>query len=316
MVAPALALALACALSPGAAAQSPPALAGLPRAHEFREVHLGMEVRLVLVHADEPAVRRYAERAFARIEELEGIMSDHRATSELNRLSLAPVAQWTPVSRELHQVLRHAAFAAAATDGAFDHTVGPLTRLWREAARTGRPIADSARAVARRAVDHRSVEVDSETFAVRFLRPDMHLDLGAIAKGWILDDVARLLDSAGVRSMLLEAGGEVVTRGAPPGEPAWVIAVETSRGDTLLTLTDPAVSTSPSRAQLVPSGALAHDGHVFRTTTGRGATDTPQLTVVGAVAWMTDAFATAFALMPPDRRAELAGRLGLRVIDP
>jgi FAD:protein FMN transferase len=286
------------------------------RAHEFREVHLGMEVRLVLVHPDEPTARTLAERAYSRIEALERILSDHRPTSELSRLSLAPVGQWTPVSRELHEVLVHAAFAAVATDGAFDHTVGPLTRLWREAVRTGRPISDSARASARRAVDHRSVEVDSEALLVRFLRPDMRLDLGAIAKGWILDDVAARLDSAGVRDMLLEAGGEVVTRGAPPGEAGWVIAVETSRGDTLLTLTDAAVSTSAARAQLAPGALGGQEGHVFRTTSGRGATDTPQLTVIGERAWMTDAFATAFALMPPEKRAGLAQRLKLRIVEP
>lgn len=309
-------IALACAPLSAAAAQTPPALPDLSRAHEFREVHLGMEVRLVLVHADEMAARAIAGRAFARIEVLEGIMSDHRATSELNRIALAPVGQWTPVSRELHEVLGHAAFAAAATDGVFDHTVGPLTRLWREAARTGQPITDSARAIARQAVDHRSVEVDSSGFAVRFLRPGMRLDLGAIAKGWILDDVARLLDTAGVRSMLLEAGGEVVTRGAPPGASGWVIAVETSRGDTLLSLTNGAVSTSASRAQLAPVTGGGHEGHVFRTTTGRGATDSPQITVIGDRAWMTDAFATAFALMPPEKRRGLAERLQLRIVEP
>jgi FAD:protein FMN transferase len=312
----ALACALICGLASGTSAQSRPAPPDLPRVHEFREVHLGMEVRLLLVHRDETAARTLAERAFARIEALERIMSDHRPTSEVSRLSLAPVGRWTPVSRELHEVLRHAAFAAAATDGAFDHTVGPLTRLWREAARTGQPITDSARAIARRAVDYHSVEVDSEAFAVRFLRPDMRLDLGAIAKGWILDDVARSLDSSGVRSMLLEAGGEVVTRGAPPGESGWVIAVETSRGDTLLALTDAAVSTSASRAQLAPVAGGGHEGHVFRTTTGRGATDTPQLTVIGDRAWMTDAFATAFALMPPEKRRGLAERLQLRIVEP
>lgn len=285
-------------------------------ARRFSEVHLGMEVRLVLVHANEAGAQGLAARAYARIEALEQVLSDYRPTSELNRLSDAPVGEWTPVSRELHAVLVHAAFAASATDGAFDHTVGPLTRLWREAARTGRPISDSARAVARRAVDYRSVEVDSSAFSVRWLRPGMHLDLGAIAKGWILDDVARLLDSAGVKDLLLEAGGEIVTRGAPPGERGWVIAIETSRGDTLLTLNDAAVSTSASRAQLAPSAAGGHEGHVFRTTTGRGATDTPQVTVIGDLAWMTDAFATAFALMPVEQRSAIAARLRLRVIEP
>lgn len=302
--------------APPLAPQSPADGAGRAGVHEFRQVHLGMEVRIVLVEPDARTARTLADLAYARIESLEQVMSDHRPTSELNGLAAAPVWEWTAVSPALHGVLTDAAFAATVTDGAFDHTVGPLTRLWREAARTGRPISDSARAVARRAVGYRSIEVDSSALRVRLLRPAMQLDLGAIAKGWILDDAARMLDSAGVRAMLLEAGGEIVTRGAPPGEAGWVIAIETSRGDTLLTLNDAAVSTSASRAQLAPGGSGAHEGHVFRTATGRGATDSPQLTVVGKVAWMTDAFATGFALMPRDKRDALAARLQLRVIEP
>jgi len=308
---------LVLALAPACANAQPRPLAEEPsRTHEFREVHLGLEMRFVLVHPNGPAARAIAERAFARVEVLEQIMSDWRPRSELDRLSAATVGQWTPVSPELFHVLVVADAVARASDGAFDHTVGPLTRLWREAARTGVPIPDSARAAAMRSVGYRHVEVDSEAFNVRLLRPGMRLDLGAIAKGWILDDVARLLDSAGVKQALLEAGGEIVTRGAPPGEPGWRVAIETSRGDTLLTLNDAAVSTSASRAQLAPAGGGGHEGHVFRVGTGRGATDTPQLTVIGDRAAVTDALATAFALMPPERRKGIAERFGVRVVEP
>ena len=234
-------------------AQRQSVIAERPRVHEFREVHLGMEVRFVLVHTSEQAARALAERAYARVEVLEQMMSDWRPGSELNRLSNAPVGQWTKVSPELGGVLILADAIARASGGAFDHTVGPLTRLWRESARTGTPIADSARAVAMRSVGYRFVEVDSGSFTVRLLRGGMRIDLGAIAKGWILDDVAQLLDSAGVKQMLLEAGGEIVTRGAPPGETGWRIEIQTSRGDTLVTLNDAAVSTSASRAQLAPA---------------------------------------------------------------
>lgn len=307
----AAALPLPRALAQGLVVDTAPA-----RSHEFREVHLGMEVRMVIVHASDEAARDLAARGFARIEVLEQIMSDWRPGSELNRLSAAPVGQWSVVSPELHRILVLADAVARATDGAFDHTVGPLTRLWREAARTGRPIPDSARVIAVRSVGYRYVEVDSESFAVRLLRPGMQLDLGAIAKGWILDDVARLLDSAGVKRLLLEAGGEIVTRGAPPGEVGWRIAVETSRGDTLITLNDAAVSTSASRAQLAPAIGGGEEGHVFRVSTGRGATDTPQITVIGRLAALTDALATAFALMPAEQRNRIAERFAVRIVDP
>ncbi len=122
-------------------------------------------------------------------------------------------------------MLERAVEIARATDGAFDPTVGPLVLLWREARQTARMPDASAIARAREAVGWRRIEFDKSRRAVRLSRPDMRLDLGGIAKGYILEEALHTLRGAGVRRALIEAGGDIVVGDAPPDRDGWRIDV-------------------------------------------------------------------------------------------
>jgi thiamine biosynthesis lipoprotein len=281
---------------------------------EYRQVLMGMEVRIA-INAARPQADSLADRAFARIAELEAMLSDWNPQSELRRLELAPVGDWTTVSGPLRDVLALALTLARETDGAFDPTVGALTALWRESVRSGQPIADSARSRALRSVGYENLELDSASSRLRFTRAGTRLDLGAIAKGWILDQAILTLSTAEAAGVLIEAGGDIVTWGAPSTGEGWRVAVRTRDGDSTLVVREAAISTSSAAAQLSrPTGTEA-EGHIFRTSDGRGATDTPQITVVGRRGAVTDALATALPLLPRTRWGDLAARYGVQVIE-
>ena len=177
--------------------------------HEYRQLHLGMEVRLVL-HADQATADAAARAAFGRIAALEQLLSDWRPTSEVRQLTDHPGA-WQPVSAELFEVLARAVAMSRTSGGAFDPTVGPLVALWREARRTGVAPPDSAIRHARRVTGWRLIGLDSLHRRVRIDRPGMRIDLGGIAKGWILGEARTTLRAYGVTAMLLEAGGDLRT---------------------------------------------------------------------------------------------------------
>ena len=300
------ALAIVLNLHPsGAAGQAPPI--------EQREVHLGMEVRLV-VHATPEAAEAAMRAAWDRIEALEAILSDWRPASELSRLGRHPAGEWIPVSPALFDVLARALAVAAATDGAFDPTIGPLTTLWRESRRTGRPIPTAALDSARRRVDWRAVTLDTARRSVRFAHADMRLDLGAIAKGWILDQALATLDRAGVPAALIEAGGDIVVGAPPPGSAGWRIAVRTAHGDSVVVIHHAAVSTSGPASQSIidPDGTVR--SHVIDTHDGRGSTSALQVSVLAANGATADALATALTLVPRARWPELQRRFAVRVV--
>lgn len=284
---------LAIALSSRAAAQV--------ARHEFTEVHLGVATRIVL-YADEATARAAARAAFARIAALEDVLSDWRPESELSRLS-APSDSWLPVSADLFTVLERALQIAWASRGAFDPTVGPYVALWREARRTGRLPAESTLTAARRRVGWRMVSLDTAARAVRLGAPWMRLDLGGIAKGYILGLALTTLRAHGVGAALIEAGGDVVVGDPPPDRPGWLIEIAGAEG----IHANVAVSTSGTGEQYVEIGGVRY-AHVVDPRTGLGVTTRRTVTVVASDAATADALATALVVLGADDGAEILAR--------
>jgi thiamine biosynthesis lipoprotein len=280
---------------------------GGPR--EYREVHLGMEVRLLL--AGHPTRTDSAARlAFDLVDSLDLVLSDWLPASELRRLEEGVPGQWIPISCPLGEVLGLALDIAAATEGAFDPTIGPLTRMWREERRTGRSADQAARRAAMGLVGWRNITLDRERSRVRLERPGIQLDFGAIAKGWILDRAADTLAALGFGSVLLEAGGDIVVRDPPPGTGGWRVAV----GDTMLVLSNAAVSSSGPTMQWIRGSDGTLQSHVIDSESGRGRSDGAAATVVGPNGAMSDAIATALTLVPPAEWPRLATAFGVTIV--
>src|SRR5947209_19284710 len=106
--------------------------------YEFTEPHMGTRVRIVLYAPGGATADRAAQAAFARVAELNGIMSDYLPSTELMRLCAKAGGPPVPVGADLFTVLERAQEVARKSDGAFDVTVGPVVRLWRRARRTQR----------------------------------------------------------------------------------------------------------------------------------------------------------------------------------
>jgi thiamine biosynthesis lipoprotein len=266
---------------------------------EYTQVHMGMPVRLRMYAGNGDAARTAAAAAFARVAALDAMMSDYRPESELRHLSDAGTA-WSVVSDELYTVLERAVEISRATGGAFDPTVGPLVLLWREARRTGRMPDAPAIAQAKAAVGWRHLELDRRRHAVRLARAGMRLDLGGIAKGYILQEALGTLRASGVRCALVEAGGDIVVGDAPPGRDGWRIDV--AGADEAFTrsaarLTNAALATSGPTAQFVEIGGVRYS-HVVDPQTGLGLTNRVTAHVIAPDGITADALATALTAAP------------------
>ena len=299
-------------------APSPKPQAQLVR-HEFTAVHMGVPVRMVLHASSDSLARQAARAAFARIGELDGIMSDYRPSSEVRVLSQRP-REWQPVSEDLLRVLLRAQEIARLSGGAFDVTVGPMVQLWRQSRRT-RTLPDAATLLrARSRVDYHLLEVDSARSAVRLWTDSMQLDLGAIAKGYILQEALEVLRTRGVRAAMIEAGGDMVFGDAPPGHAGWSIEVpgaDSASVEYARSLVNVAVATSGGSQQFVEIGGVRY-AHVVDPRTGLGLVNAGEVTVIARRGDLADAVATALLVLARDhaRATTLRGTPGvLRVID-
>lgn len=259
---------------------------------------MGLPVRILLHAPDERRAETAARAAFDRIAALDDVMSDYRPDSELRRLE-ASGQHWTRVSADLIEVLTTAVAVGRATDGAFDPTVGPLVALWRET-RATRTLPLPARIAAARArVGWRHLEIDGRRGAVRLARAGMKLDLGGIAKGYILQQAMRTLHDHGVDRALIESGGDIVTGSGPPGAPGW--RIETPGADPAFhrraaALSHAALATSGATEQFVEIDGVLY-GHILDPRTGLGITHRTVARVIAADAAIADALATALAIV-------------------
>jgi thiamine biosynthesis lipoprotein len=182
----------------------------------------------MVLHGDNPvALRAAGEEALTEIERLEGQLSLYCNTSEVAHLNARAAREPVRVSPALFRLLEHAHSLSDETGGAFDITIAPLVRCWGFMGSTGRMPSREAVEEARTKVGMNLVELNPSAFTVRFACQGVMLDLGAIGKGYAIDQAAGLLREAGVTSALLHGGtSSVYAIGHPPEAQHWKVALE------------------------------------------------------------------------------------------
>jgi thiamine biosynthesis lipoprotein len=278
----------------------PPLAAPADSRHEFEAPHMGTRARVVVYAPGRAEAEAGARAAFARIRELDARLSDYREDSELAALARAAGGPPRAVSHDLSFVLARAQQLAADTGGAFDVTVGPLSRVWRTARRRnqlpGREEIESARAQ----VGYASLVLDPDARRCRLARPGMQLDLGGIAKGYAVDEALALLKARRLPRALVVLGGEVAAGSPPPGLDGWTVSVQALQPQPPLLVRDAGVSTSGDAEQWLEANGVRYS-HVLDPRTGQALIGRRSVTVVSEQAIDADALATALLVLGNER---------------
>lgn len=227
--------------------------------------------------------------------------------SLLSRVNSRAAGEAVPVDRQLMALLRVCADVHRASDGAFDPTVGSLMREFGFHTEDPPKIPPEAR---ERAVGLEHVLLDHAACTVRFARPGIRLDLGAIGKGAALDRAGAVLVEHDVRNALLHGGtSTVLGMGDDPSrEPGagWRVALRLPGRDErdlpVVALRDEALSLSAPHGRMIGEGAAAA-GHILDPVRGRSAMGVRCAAVVvrmsrGDAGALSDAWSTALVVDP------------------
>ena len=114
--------------------------------------------------------------------------------------------------------------AAELSGGYFDPTISPLVSAWGFSAKNGDSITPQLVDSLKRLVDFRKVRIEDGKLIKE--NPSIRLDFNAIAQGYTTDLVSALLDSKGVKSYLVDVGGEIFARGNKPDGNPWMVGIE------------------------------------------------------------------------------------------
>ncbi|HET6325504.1 MAG TPA: FAD:protein FMN transferase [Planctomycetaceae bacterium] len=277
---------------------------------EYRQVLMGVPVRILVYAHDREAANAAMHTAFDRIRQLNLIFSDYDEDSEISRLTrnYTP-GQAVPVSVELATVLAASLEVSRQSEGAFDVTVGPLVRLWRASRRTKRLPSANDLAAAKQRVGYKAVHLDLKRRVVTFDKPGMQLDFGGIVKGYAADEARAVLKSHGLKQTLVGLSGDISVGDPPPGEPGWKIGVagtelpEEEPKD-FVWLTNRAVSTAGDAFQFVEIDGKRYS-HLVDPKTGLGITRRVSVTVIAPTGLLSDGLDSAAAILGPEKGIKL-----------
>jgi FAD:protein FMN transferase len=276
---------------------------------EFEEPHMGTKFRVVLYAPDKETADKAAKAAFARVEELNKVMSDYMPDSELMRLckkSESKPAGAVKVSDELYYVLSKSQDIAELSDGTFDVTVGPVVRLWRQARKERQLPDEEVLAAAMKRVGYKNVELDLKEKTVSLKVPGILLDLGGIGKGYAADEALKVIGKFGIKSALVAASGDIAVSKAPPGRDGWRIDVAPLPGakeTRQLILVDAAVSTSGDAEQFVVIAGVRYS-HIVDPRTGMGLKGRRSVTVIAKQGIYADSLTKMASILAAEKAVE------------
>lgn len=283
-----------------------PMACGGQKEHPFSGHTMGTTYHIKVVagrFADMAAVQAEVDE---RLERINQSMSTYRPDSEISRFN-ALSATGTPftISADFMRVMLAAREVYLLTGGALDGTVQPLIDLWgfsQEGPLREEPAAEVVEETLQR-VGFDQIEIGVAGHLVKN-RPDVTVDLGAVAKGYGVDQVAVLLHGMGFRHFLVEIGGEIYAAGQRPDGRPWRVGIN---------LPDPrAPADAVYKVVRLKDGALATSGdyrnyfeiegrvygHIIDPRTGYPVkNNVVSATVIADNCTFADALATALVVM-------------------
>lgn len=292
-------------------------VASLPAAEErfrFERPLMGTRFIVTCYAGDRETAAKAANAAFQVAEEVNATASDYLPASELSALSSKPTGQPISLSPLLYGLLDHSRRIAEATDGAFDPTLGPLTKLWRESRESHRLPDPEKRQAALARVGRQHFTLDPTSRAITLHRDGMAFDLGAVAKGYAADRMLDSLAGNGIRKAIIVAGGDIRLGDPPPDRDGWRVALKTfdpARPDEAITLSNAAVSTSGDLYQSVEIDGIRYS-HILDPRTGLGLTRRIAAIAIADDAKLSDALSTAACVIGMDASEKLRHFPGLR----
>jgi thiamine biosynthesis lipoprotein len=277
------------------------AAAGEGAAVAFTEVHMGLPVRITVHAPSEDAVRPAVRAAMDRVKAHDLALSDWKPDSAAMQLPTTPATVQVD-DATLAEALDAASVWHQRTDGALDVTLGPLTRLWRAARRTGVWPSPQELLAARSASGMHNMSWNPADRTLTLHTAAMRLDFGGLAQGMAADAALRSLRESGWPSAIVDVSGDVAVGDAPPGAVGWTVQVTPAfpdqPGETLL-LERCGISSSGDRGQPSRIGDRPA-GHILDPANGEPLPLPRQAVVIAASATAADALATAFCVLSPE----------------
>ncbi len=279
---------------------------------------MGSLWEIYLAGTDRGQLVAAAEEGLDEIERLDRQLSHYKDDSDISRLNAHAGEQWVRLEPKLYFLLKRCVELSEMTGGAFDITTGPLTKAWGFFKGEKRiPPVEEVATVMENVGAHR-ILFDDEHWLVYFTRPGMEINLGAIGKGYAIDEAVKTLRSFNVQNAVIHGGQSTIyAMGSPPESVSsqddddfssgWLFDIKDPRDrETVIQsvyLSDEALSTSGSYEDFFEVEGVRYS-HIIDPRNGYPAKGVLSVSVIAPNAADSDVLSTAFFVMGVDASVE------------
>ncbi len=277
---------------------------------------MGTFYRIKFIPSSPVSRALWEKKVQTRLKEVNARLSMFQKTSEISRFNTTPPQTPFRLSTDFQQVLLQCKTLYSISGGAWDGTVKPLVDLWGFGTR-GRtdalPDQDAIRSALKR------TGFDKLILEGRILTktaPGITLDLGSIAKGYGVDEIARLFAESGIKSHLIEIGGELSGSGKNKGGNPWSVGISTPEKTdvtsdlyTVISLDNMAIATSGNYRNFFDINGKTYS-HIIHPNTGYPVDNqVVSASVIAENCTLADGLATALMVMDTDKAIDLVNRM-------
>ncbi len=233
---------------------------------------MGSVYSIALYGEDQGVMEKAAAEAFDEVRRLDQLLSNYKPDSPWSEVNRSAADRPVHVPRDLFVLLSDCLGYSAASEGAFDITVGPLMRVWGFYKGTGHLPRASEVEAARKIIGWQNILLDPASQTVRFRKKGIEMDPGGIGKGYAVDRMVDVLKKDGIETALVSASGSsIYALGAPPQQDGWHVEIKNprdlSQAVTEVVLKDQSMSTSGSYEKFFKADGRVYS-HIMDPRTG------------------------------------------------
>jgi len=270
---------------------------------------MGTEVSVYLWSDDAQLGQQAVEEVFSEAARIDRLMSTYRDDSEISKINRLAAVSPVVTGEELFRLVQRSLDISVLTLGAFDITFDSVGQYYDFRSRQ-RPDSETV-ASERENIDYRYVQLDEAASSISFLKEGVRINLGGIAKGYVVERGIDILRHQGIKNAIVTAGGDSRLLGDRRGRP-WMVGIRDPRIEGQVAISVPlaeeAISTSGDYERFFDEDGVRYH-HIIQPATGAPAGGVRSASVFGPDAVITDALSTSVFVMGVDQGLTLIGTL-------
>lgn len=286
---------------------------------QFEEKKMGSAFQLIFYDSDSIHAVNLSKIAFLIVDSLNNSFSDYLTNSEIAKINnSAGNGQSINISKDLENILLQSKAAYLKSEGAFDITIGQLTKLWRKS-RIEKIMPNKVDLnIKLAAVGFKYLIIDTTKHSAKLLKKGASIDLGGIGKGYAAQKVYDFFVKNKIKKILVNAAGNMTAGEPPKGKKDWEIEIEMPSlinysNQKIVGLQNISISTSGDAFQFVEIEGKRY-AHIINPKTGLGLSYQRQVSIICENAAKADWLSTACYILTIKKALKLAEKENAEII--